>query len=234
MAGATPPQLRSEGQTNGAGRSLVRYARPDLERMAATIVADRAAGATLGDLAARHGVSVWAVRRVLADAGLGGRRHAGRPVAAADSVPSDEADDDTQNNAPVAASPTGPDATDDSTTPRAAIADSATDVVPADDGSTAQPPDGGTGTTSPAAQQRRRSTSVGGRALTAEEIRRLRGVRALNAPRAQCGDELPARLLTLVAQLWTEGAALADLADVLEVTTDTVINLLRTPGSPAA
>ncbi|MDR1998372.1 MAG: hypothetical protein LBQ06_00295, partial [Frankiaceae bacterium] len=48
-----------------AGRSLVRYARPDLERMSAAILADRASGSTLGELAARHGVSIWAVRQVL-------------------------------------------------------------------------------------------------------------------------------------------------------------------------
>ena len=63
------------------GPSLVRYARPELERITPLILSERSTGATLGELSRRHGISVWAVRQVLSAAGLTGRVPAGRPLA---------------------------------------------------------------------------------------------------------------------------------------------------------
>jgi hypothetical protein len=73
--GVRPAQTAGADECMGAGdASLVRYARPDLERVSALIVAERIAGATLEHLSCSYGISLWAVRQVLAAAGVSGRQ----------------------------------------------------------------------------------------------------------------------------------------------------------------
>ncbi|MDR1998390.1 MAG: hypothetical protein LBQ06_00390, partial [Frankiaceae bacterium] len=82
----------------------------------------------------------------------------------------------------------------------------------------------GMGPAPPAGESARR------RDLSGAEIRRLRALRALYAHGAHNGEEPPKRLAELVAQLWTQGTGLADLAWALDMTPDAVVALLRMSG----
>lgn len=270
-------------------RSLVRYARPDLEHMAGDIAADRAAGATLGELAARYNVSIWAVRQVLNAAGLSGRsrsseapgvrpglrvpRSSSSDVAAPPSASSTSATAaaSATSAAPSPAAPTaappvegaisGPahePAPARATASAAGVAPTASaPVAPAVGLAADDLMLGGAAPVSAAGRRADRSTPTrqpiaedgwpvdGGplspdaaparrQRLTEAQIRRLRAVRALHSRSPHDAEHVPVRLAELVAQLWTEGADLTDLADALEMTADALTAFLRRSGVSAA
>jgi len=227
-------------ETRGASRSLVRYARPELDQMRTAILADRATGSTLADLATRYGVSIWAVRRVLAAAGQS-KPGSAASLAAASGQPGDPASEGFARALADEGEASGSGEAG-GTTPGLGAA------------STGAASTGGPSTTNPArepeqdgrrAPLRRRRASTGEqgppalpvspstrRRLTAAESRRLRALRALQELTVQ--DAPSPRLAEAVAHLWVEGAAIRELARAVGTTDEAIIELLRFSGVTAA
>jgi hypothetical protein len=242
---ATAPNPTSADSDDG-GRSLVRYARPDLERMSTAIISDRADGATLGELSDRHGISIWAVRQVLSAAGMTGRSRvpgAGAALGARPSSPSPAAYISAgylpargERLSPPAA-PAAPAAARVSALGHLPLSSHRLDASIGSESMALE----ARATHPTAAASSSASVSASSildadadllgsrRPLTPAEVRRLRGVRALTV-RSNGSAAGSDRLAALVSGYWGEGVGLADLADALGISRDGVVSLLRRAG----